>query len=314
MDDLAEALAAAVGGTVSTLTLYPIEIVKNNLQVGDTYHQTPGSKTQDAVSASRRTARKEHAYSSSPFLKVSQRIFMSNGVAGFYSGVQSACSSAALEKLIYYYSYSLLLRTTQAKSSLALLTIGYISEFLHLPITMVFEKVMIAQQVGAKVGRRLDFGQEFTRTVKEEGWMSFYSGWRAYFVLAAKPAIENALFERFRSWILKPLGRTNRALSGVQAFLLGGVARAIATLIVYPAYRALRIQQGKSKTEKAFGQSPHLASELYTIVTDKGLMALYKGFVADVCRGILSSALRSSIKERLSIEVKNVFLSDAGAQ
>ena len=47
--DFASALSAAVGGIVSTLALYPLEIVKNNLQVGG--GGSGGSNDDDTVEA-----------------------------------------------------------------------------------------------------------------------------------------------------------------------------------------------------------------------------------------------------------------------
>ena len=92
-------------------------------------------------------------------------------------------------------------------------------------MTMVFEKIMISQQVAAKKGVSIQFMDEFYRIQKEEGFSSFYNGWRAYFILAFKPAIENAVFDQIRSYLIK--ARQNKILSGVEAFLLGALARAV---------------------------------------------------------------------------------------
>jgi hypothetical protein len=290
MDDFAAALSAAVGGIASTLALYPLEIVKNNLQVGG-----GGSRPS--------------------FLAVSRRIHRTGGLPAFFTGVHGACSSAALEKLLYYYSYSLLSRTAQSSSGPALLAVGYLSDFTHLPLTMPFEKVMIAQQIGAKQGRKVPFFREFLRIWRSEGWAAFYGGWRAYFVLAFKPAIENAVFERIRAWMLRS---SRKALSGAEAFTLGAIARGVATLIVYPASRALRIQQGKKRKKSGTGKQaqdkerqPSLVDVLREVFRNGGLAALYQGIVPDIGRGVLSSALRSSIKERLTLGMRNVLVGEA---
>ena len=103
-------------------------------------------------------------------------------------------------------------------------------------MTMVFEKIMISQQVAAKKGVSIQFMDEFYRIQKDEGWHSFYQGWRAYFVLAFKPAIENAVFDQIRSYLIK--ARQSKILSGVEAFLLGALARAVGksyTILLYKA-------------------------------------------------------------------------------
>ena len=97
-------------------------------------------------------------------------------------------------------------------------------------MTMVFEKIMISQQVAAKKGVSIQFMDEFYRIQKEEGFSSFYNGWRAYFVLAFKPAIENAVFDQIRSYLIK--ARQSKILSGMEAFLLGALARAVGKSIL----------------------------------------------------------------------------------
>ena len=98
-------------------------------------------------------------------------------------------------------------------------------------MTMVFEKIMISQQVAAKKGVSIQFMDEFYRIQKEEGFSSFYNGWRAYFVLAFKPAIENAVFDQIRSYLIK--ARQSKILSGMEAFLLGALARAVGKSILF---------------------------------------------------------------------------------
>ena len=105
-------------------------------------------------------------------------------------------------------------------------------------MTMVFEKIMISQQVAAKKGVSIQFMDEFYRIQKDEGFSSFYNGWRAYFVLAFKPAIENAVFDQIRSYLIK--ARQSKILSGMEAFLLGALARAVGksyTILLYSEER-----------------------------------------------------------------------------
>ena len=49
-----------------------------------------------------------------------------------------------------------------------------------------------------------------------------------------------------------------------------------------------------------------LLQELKVVLRTNGLSGLYQGIVPDITRGVLSSALRSSIKERLYMTVKGI--------
>ena len=278
VDDLVNAISASLGGIVSTFTLYPIEVVKNNLQVSTGQEDTTTNKAPT-------------------FFTVANSIYKNNGPLGFFAGVKGSCASAALEKFFYYYMYSNFVRQTRATSGPTLLFCGYVADFSHLPITMIFEKIMIAQQTAAKDGITISFFPEFQRLLKKGGWQSFYSGWHAYFILAFKPAIENMLFDLMKRFAL----RGRNVLSGAQAFVLGAIARGVATLIAYPAYRALRISQKN-------GQDQSIVSVLTNLVREKGWSGLYQGIVPDISRGVLSSALRTSIKESLSSGVRKLLL------
>ena len=49
-----------------------------------------------------------------------------------------------------------------------------------------------------------------------------------------------------------------------------------------------------------------LIQELKVVLRTNGISGLYQGIVPDITRGVLSSALRSSIKERLYLTVKGM--------
>ena len=78
---------------------------------------------------------------------------------------------------------------------------------------------------------------------KAKGVAGFYKGLAAYVVLCLRPAIQFAVFERLKAW--KLAARQNASaptstvsLSALEAFVLGALARAVATVAVYPYTRA----------------------------------------------------------------------------
>ena len=78
--------------------------------------------------------------------------------------------------------------------------------------------------------------------INKSGFSSLYNGWAAYIVLCLKPAITYAVFDKLKDLILrrksKMAGRAARTLSTLEAFVIGAVARGIATFIVFPYTRA----------------------------------------------------------------------------
>ena len=154
-----------------------------------------------------------------------------------------------------------------------------------------------------------------------------------------KPALENTIFDTLKTWRL--LSRRSSgggsALSGVEAFVLGLLARAVCTVCTFPATRGLRIQQGRRKKKmekkkvkvKMSGQEEKeekeekgekgekgeekeeelekeekeeeesLVGVLLNLIRSNGMSELYVGIGPDLGRGVLSSAIRYSIKERI---------------
>ena len=145
---------------------------------------------------------------------------------------------------------------------------------------------------------------------------SLYQGWRAFVVLAWKPALENAVFDAVKQRILR---LRKSGLSAMEAFVLGLVARAICTLLTYPATRGLRIQQGyqtkkgaaakqgttgkkeaRREERRKEGKEKTLLQVLVQLYQQDGVVnGLYVGLLPDITRGVLSSAIRYSIKEQI---------------
>ena len=115
---------------------------------------------------------------------------------------------------------------------------------------MPLERALIRMQTSGEEEHQGIFGS--LRTVLNESngnIISLYKGWHAYIVLAMKPALENTIFDTLKKWrLLSRRGSGGRALlSSVEAFVLGLLARAVCTVLTFPATRGLRIQQGRRK-------------------------------------------------------------------
>ena len=81
----AEATAAAAGGIFSCTVLYPVEVVKNRLQLA-----SPGQKAS--------------------FVATFRNILQQEGAAGLFDGVVVSSTGSATEKFLYFYAYTLLAR------------------------------------------------------------------------------------------------------------------------------------------------------------------------------------------------------------
>lgn len=91
---------------------------------------------------------------------------------------------------------------------------------------------------------------------KEGGVAAFYRGLAASVLLCINPAIYNTVFDQLKARVLaRAQARAGPhkvvALSTVQAFVLGVIAKAIATLLTYPYIRAKMVMQASSRAQRA---------------------------------------------------------------
>ena len=98
---------------------------------------------------------------------------------------------------------------------------------------------MVRLQKGAKGGP-----SDVVKTIlSETGVSGFYSGINTQIVWALKPAIEYAVFEQVKLFLMKAR-KGALVLTALEAFVWGGVSRAVATILTYPGNRAKMVMQG----------------------------------------------------------------------
>ena len=110
-------------------------------------------------------------------------------------------------------------------------------------------------------------------TILKEG--NYYKGIQAYYVLCFKPALQYTVFEQVKGILVK--SRKQKTLSAAEAFLLGMVARAVATVAVFPFVRAKVVMQSRKKDSSEDGESASVVDLLKEIHATGGIPALYQG-------------------------------------
>jgi adenine nucleotide transporter 17 len=166
----------------------------------------------------------------------------------------------------------------------------------------------------------------------------FYKGLSAYYLLCFKPALQYTVFEQVKAaWLQSKNAKHGSksqqqlSLSAAEAFLLGMVARTIATVVVFPFLRAKVVMQtrktttrestttaedadGTTTTDDATtdnGNSNGSTSKKDSVLTllleiwkSKGVAGLYQGLGPELTRGIFSAALMLMIKEKIAVAVR----------
>ncbi|KAJ0393702.1 hypothetical protein P43SY_007602 [Pythium insidiosum] len=289
MQMLAAASAAGVGGLVATSVLYPLDTIKTRLQSG-------GSLFDEEETNEEQARRKD----------------VRALLRSLYRGYQYKAAESSVSKFLYFYAYTLLAQTVAPSDGKPIgtvlnLGIGYLSEFFHLPVTLPMEVIATRLQTGIGSGGVL---QIVRNVLEESGIKGFYKGFQAYFVLCLQPAIQYTVFERVKEAYLKRSKSMAKSLSALEAFVLGAIARSIATLLLFPYIRAKVILQSKKKKnqapeledgkcDRASQSSEGIVATLQRVYSEEGPLALYRGLTPELTKGALSSALMLMIKEKI---------------
>ena len=239
LDAFADAVAAAAGGYFSCSVLFPLEIVKNKLQ-----------------------ASQKSGLVNPTFFSIANEIYKEQGISGFIDGVTVSAVGSSTEKFVYFYAYSFARSVYvqifgTAPGAIADLFVGYCCEFMHLPVSMPLDTLGVKIQTNKDPS--LGVFSIVNKTLKETGLNGFYKGWQAYFGLAFKPAIQYAVFEQVKAYLLK--GSSETELSFAQAFWLGALGRAVATIALFPYTRAKVLKQARRRSLRADSISSELPIE-----------------------------------------------------
>jgi solute carrier family 25 (peroxisomal adenine nucleotide transporter), member 17 len=154
---------------------------------------------------------------------------------------------------------------------------------------------------------------------------NFYQGISAYYLLCLKPALQYTIYEKIKQMMVLP--RRNKSLSPGESFLVGMIARTIATVLIYPFLRVKVLMQADiiSKTKQSrpsndnstvslsssssSSTSSSVVALLRQLYARHGYRGLYQGIGPELTRGIFSAALMLMIKEQIANVVQSALVS-----
>jgi len=220
---LVQATAGAMGGLFAAFTLMPLEVVKTRIAISEA--------------------------ESSSMLGVGQEILASAGVPGLFAGVGPKCAETGTRNFIYFYMYEAL--STAVKNNIGKagtrgkLLLGYIAGVGTIVSTMPLEVLSTQMQSEEAVGMS---PMAVTRKlIEKEGIAGLFRGFWFNILLCINPAIQNTCFDYMKAVVLSLRRRANpgkrAVLTALQAFLLGAIAKAIATVITFPLVRVKTVLQ-----------------------------------------------------------------------
>lgn len=279
-----EVIAASLGGAISASVLYPLEVLKTNMQ-GD---NESGNET---------------------MISYASKLYQRQGISVFIRGFETSALQSATEKALYFFAYTSLkqihrsVTDGEALGTLTNLILGCAAEWAHLPISLPIDAWTTRIQTTNEAPMAI-----LLSMLREPNKGAWYNGLSAYTLLCLKPALQYTVYEQVKAW--KISHRREKTLNAGESFLLGMVARTIATVLVFPCLRAKVILQtakkkGESESDdKETEESTSVVQVLQQVYDKDGFGGFFQGLGPELTRGIFSAALMLMLKEQVAVRVR----------
>ncbi|KAK4090107.1 hypothetical protein Purlil1_5733 [Purpureocillium lilacinum] len=283
------AAAGATGAVLANALVYPLDIVKTRLQV-----QVKSAKAAAGADDSPHYASTWDAIS---------RIVADDGLKGLYAGMNGSLLGVASTNFAYFYWYtvarSLYISSaaTAAPSMATELSLGAVAGALAQLFTIPVAVVTTRQQTA-----RADERKGLLATAREvvegpDGVSGLWRGLKASLVLVVNPAITYGAYERLRTMFF----RDKSTLQPWEAFLLGAMSKALATILTQPLIVAKVGLQSKPPPARNGKPFTSFIEVMNFIIEHEGPLALFKGIGPQIFKGFLVQGILMMTKERVEL-------------
>ncbi|KAF7248766.1 Peroxisomal membrane protein PMP34, partial [Varanus komodoensis] len=285
-ESLVHAMAGALGSVTAMTVFFPLDTARLRLQV-------------DEKCKSKRT----HT--------VLLEIIKEEGLLAPYRGWFPVISSLCCSNFVYFYTFNSLKamwvkdqHSATGKDLILGMVAGIVNVLLTTPLWVVNTRLKLQ---GAKFKNEdivptsyKGIVDAFNQIVRDEGILSLWNGTVPSLLLVFNPAIQFMFYEGLKRKILKK----QIQLSSLDAFVIGAIAKTIATTLTYPLQTVqsiLRFGHHRLNPEnKRLGSLRNVLYLLQQRIRHFGLAGLYKGLEAKLLQTVLTAALMFLVYEKLT--------------
>lgn len=303
---VASAFSGALGGTIATLIVYPVDLVTTRMQIQG---KVPGGK------------KYKHLFDAF------KQIYEEEGLGAFYKGATQSSLAVMISAFFYFYAYDILrngrlrqvARSTKSgkpPSTLGIaeeLLIGSLAGMFCKFITSPLSNIVTRQQTAAVLAKSLplDGNEKFSAAkVKtsavdiakdiyaEKGITGLWTGYKATMLLSVNPSLTYYFFQLLKVLLIPRKHRDNP--SKFELFFYPATAKSMATLLTYPLLLLKTQMQMKSKSQSPSFSSMFFGKDASAAPGKARLAQLYQGASGQVLKGFFSQGITMLTKDQIS--------------
>lgn len=286
-ETLVHAVAGAMGSVTAMTVFFPLDTAKSRLQVDE-----------------------KRKSNSTPVILA--EIAKEEGLLSLYRGWLPVISSLCCSNFVYFYTFNTLKRLSASgsgksrpgKDLLMGVVAGVVNVITTTPMWVVNTRLKLQ---GAKF-RNEDLQQTqyrgifdaFSQIIAKEGVGTLWNGTLPSLILVLNPAVQFMFYEAMK----RKAGKGGKKISSAEIFLIGAIAKAIATTATYPLQTVQAILRfGQYKGDGRGGVMGSL-SNIFFLLMDRiktyGVLGLYKGLEAKLLQTVLTAALMFVVYEKIT--------------
>ncbi|OJJ52180.1 hypothetical protein ASPSYDRAFT_189918 [Aspergillus sydowii CBS 593.65] len=288
-------VSGTTAAVLANVLVYPLDIVKTRLQVqvqrqkdssDDDTHDAHYNNTLDAI----------------------LQIVREEGIAGLYSGLGSSLTGTASMNFAYFY-WSAAARTlhqstvqsfglSDSNSIVKEFGLGAVGGAMAQLCTNPIAVVSTRQQTRKSYEEKLGFLETVKQIVQsDDGWTGLWRGFKVNLILVVNPMITYGFYQ----WLRGRLFALRKDIGALEAFLLGACSKVLATLVTHPLIVAKTMLQSDPPESRKGKPFTGFTEVLRYIISNEGILRLYKGLSPQIIKGFLVQGLMMLLKERTEI-------------
>lgn len=289
--------------------LYPLENVRTRLQVQAKRPATPRSPRTAQLYQDWKKLKAVPLFGST--LECIMRVVHEEGWQGLYTGVQSSVTGVGISSFVYFYWYNFMKYVLYERRHKKIMPMdnvviaaaaGVINVFSTAPFWLVTQRLTLQTKKKHLASTEVKYKgliDCFRKVIDEEGPLALWDGLVPALALVSNPIIQFACYEQFTRYIVAVNKRRDPKfqLSSFQIFVLGAVAKAIATVATYPTQVIKsRLQVDPNGEHRTYDNVLHCATSM---LREEGVSSFYSGMSAKMSQTVMNSAFMFLMYEKI---------------